>query len=176
MNQCQILIRINSKEAERIRDLAAESLQTMCAFIGSGGKSVKIICSFRLPDASTPQCRNLAEKFHAHAYRRAASYYMEQLQKQVEFKRPDLERGCRFSYDPQLYFNPEAVSIKINQPLHMPAELTYREAVQKETEPMLRMMPGWSEAASFPFYSKVLLKRRSKVPVDQRRITIQSLS
>lgn len=133
---------INSKEAERIRDLAAESLQTMCAFIGSGGKSVKIICSFRLPDASTPQCRNLAEKFHAHAYRRAASYYMEQLQKKVEFKRPDLERGCRFSYDPQLYFNPEAVSIKINQPLHMPAELTYREAVQKETEPMLRMMPG----------------------------------
>ena len=133
---------INSEEASRIRDLAAESLQTLCAFIGSGGKSVKIIIPFSLPDGSTPQCRNLAEKFHAHAYRRAASFYKEQLQKQVELKRPDLERGCRFSYDPYLYYNPEAVPIKIKQPLQMPAEINYHEAVQKETDPLLRMMPG----------------------------------
>ncbi len=133
---------INSEEASRIRDLAAESLQTLCAFIGSGGKSVKIIIPFSLPDGSTPQCRNLAEKFHAHAYRRAASFYKEQLQKHVELKRPDLERGCRFSYDPYLYYNPEAVPIKIKQPLQMPAEINYHEAVQKETDPLLRMMPG----------------------------------
>lgn len=133
---------INSDEAGRIRDLASESLQTLCAFIGSGGRSVKIIVPFTLTNGKTPQNREQAEKFHSHAYRRAASFYKEQLQKHVEVKRPDLERGCRLSFDPGLYYNPVAIPVQIKQPLQLPAEISYREAVQQETDPLLRMMPG----------------------------------
>ena len=133
---------MNNDEARRVRDLASESLQTMVAFIGSGGRSVKIVVPFTLPDGSLPQNEKQAELFHAHAYRRAAAYYKEQLQKHVEIKKPGLQRGCRLSVDPSLYYNPMAVSIQMKQPLQLPDEVTYTETVNKESDPLLRMMPG----------------------------------
>ncbi|MDD4404145.1 MAG: BT4734/BF3469 family protein [Parabacteroides sp.] len=133
---------MNNDEARRVRDLASESLQTMVAFIGSGGRSVKIVVPFTLPDGTLPQNEKQAELFHAHAYRRAAAYYKEQLQKHVEIKKPGLQRGCRISVDPSLYYNPLAASIQMKQPLQLPDEVTYTETVNKETDPLLRMMPG----------------------------------
>ena len=133
---------MNNDEARRVRDLASESLQTMVAFIGSGGRSVKIVVPFPLTDGALPQNQKQAERFHAHAYRRAAAYYKEQLQKHVEIKKPGLQRGCRLSVDPSLYYNPLAVSIQMKQPLQLPDEVTYTETVNKQTDPLLRMMPG----------------------------------
>lgn len=117
---------MNNDEARRVRDLASGIPSNHGSFYRFGRtKRQRIVVPFTLPDGSLPQNEKQAELFHAHAYRRAAAYYKEQLQKHVEIKKPDLQRGCRLSVDPSLYYNPLAVSIQMKQPLQLPIEVTY---------------------------------------------------
>lgn len=153
----------NKDETERIKKLASLAPQTLVAFVGSSGKSVKILVPFVLPDGSLPQDREQAELFHTTAYRRAVSYYQAQLQCNIEIKIPSLEQGCRHSFDPDLYCNPSAVALRQEQPLRMPDELTYREAVSKEDDPLLRLMPGYDRSRIISrFYNACMLDALEK--------------
>ncbi|WP_321331762.1 BT4734/BF3469 family protein [uncultured Bacteroides sp.] len=134
------------REAAAVRRRVSALPQTMVAFIGASARSVKIIVPFSRPDGSLPQTYEEAELFHASAYRWAVSFYQGQLQSynyRVTLQRPSLESGCRFSYDPDLYFSPDAYPIHLEQPVQMPAERTYRQVVEAETDPLKRMMPGY---------------------------------
>lgn len=134
------------QEILKIKTLASQAPQTLAAFAGSSGKSVKILVPFVLPDGSLPQTKELAEYFHAAAYRRAVNYYQAQLNRDIEQKKPVLDQGCRHSYDPELYYNPQAIPLTQEQPLQMPAEATYREIVGEYEDPLLRMMPGYDRS------------------------------
>lgn len=150
-------------EVAKIKALASLAPQTLAAFVGSSGKSVKILVPFVLPDGSLPQKRELAELFHATAYRRAVAYYQAQLQHDIEIKKSLLDQGCRYSFDPELYYNPSAVALVMDQPLLMPAELTYREAVSKEENPLLRLMPGYDRSRIISrFYNACMLDALEK--------------
>ena len=100
------------EEAVEVKRLASLAPQTMAAFVGSSGKSVKILVPFVLPDGSLPEKRELAELFHAVAYRRAVAFYQAHLQRHIEMgEEASLERGCRHSFDPGLYYNPSATPL-----------------------------------------------------------------
>ncbi|NDV63738.1 BT4734/BF3469 family protein [Bacteroides sp. 224] len=142
-----ILLEINKlanfHEAATLRNLASGLPQTLAAFIGSSGKSVKIIVPFTLSDGSLPQSRPLIDWFHVQAYRDAVKWYQPQLKREIELKKPIVERGCRLSLDPDLYYNPNAAAIRIEQPLRMPAETTFEEARQAINDPLQRLIPGY---------------------------------
>ena len=70
-------------------------------------------------------------------------FYQPQLPFDIELKEPSLEQYCRWTFDPDLYFNPEAMPIYMKQPVAMPGETTYRERVQTETSPLQRLAPGY---------------------------------
>lgn len=151
------------EEVKKIKDLASLAPQTLAAFVGSSGKSAKILIPFVLPDQTLPQDREQAEMFHATAYRRAVAYYQAQLQCDIEIKQPSLEQACRYSYDPELYYNPSAVPLTMDQPLQMPAELTYREAVSEEENPLLRLMPGYDRSRIISrFYNACMMDALEK--------------
>ncbi|MCS2894454.1 DUF3874 domain-containing protein [Parabacteroides faecis] len=145
-----VLVQVNNladrREVEKIKKLASEAPQTLAAFTGSSGKSVKILVPFTLPDGSLPQTKELAELFHAAACRRTVNYYRGQLQCDIPFENPSLEQGCRFSYDPELYYNPSAIPLTLEQPMQLSSEITYREAVEKNEDPLLRLMPGYERS------------------------------
>ena len=145
-----VLVQVNnladSGEVARIKKLASEAPQTLAAFTGSSGKSVKILLPFTLPDGSLPQTKELAELFHASACRRAVNYYRAQLQWDIPFENLSLEQGCRHSYDPEVYYNPSAIPLTQEQPMQLVAETTYREAVGKNEDPLLRLMPGYERS------------------------------
>lgn len=145
-----VLVVVNNladgEEVAKIKKLAAMAPQTLAAFAGSSGKSVKILVPFALPDGKLPQNKELAELFHATAYRKAVAYYQAQLQCDIVIRKSSLEQGCRYSFDPDLYYNPSAVPLMMEQPMQMPDELTYREAVSKEEDPLLRLMPGYDRS------------------------------
>ena len=137
---------IDYAEAAAIRDRAAGFPQTLASFVGSSGRSVKIVVPFTLSDGSLPKTERHMRLFHTHACLRAGRYYEAQLQLPVEWKEegcPTPEQGCRVSYDPDLYYNPDALPIRLEQPLQMPAPVTTREAHDAETDPLLRMAPGY---------------------------------
>lgn len=130
-------------EAEEVKKQVMELPQTYLAFIGSSGKSVKIWVRFTYPDGLLPATREQAEVFHAHAYRLAVKFYQPQLAFDIDLKEPTLEQYCRLTFDPNLFFNPDAMPVLMKQPMSMPVEATYRERVQEEASPLQRMVPGY---------------------------------
>lgn len=142
-----VMLQVNNlsglMEADAVKERVKELPQTYLAFIGSSGKSVKIWVRFTYPDDLLPVGREQAELFHAHAYRLAVKFYQPQLPFDIELKEPSLEQYCRLTYDPDLYFNPEAMPIYMKQPMAMPTEMTYREQVQTEASPLQRLAPGY---------------------------------
>jgi len=150
------------KEAETIRDRAAQCMPTMTTFVGSGGRSVKIVTRFTCPDGSLPLARREAELFHAHAYRRAASFYRLELDREISWKEPSLDKGCRLSYDPGLYFNPQAIALTLEQPLEMPAQYHWQTAPEEKrtagADPWRQSLPGWEEEERLAFLFDVTLQ------------------
>lgn len=134
----------SGSEAAAIRLQASRMPQTLLAFIGADGRSVKIIVPFTLPDGSLPKKLELAELFHAHAYRQAVKYYQPELKYNITLIEPDVEQSCRMSYDPDLYYNPDAVAIRMEQPGRMPDKDTVRIIPQVPESTDQRLMPGMS--------------------------------
>lgn len=137
---------IGKAEAAGVRRRVAGFPQTLACFIGSSGRSIKVVIPFTLPDGLLPETEEQIRFFHAHAYLRASRYYEAQLQLPVECKGEGLpapEQGCRLSYDPDLYYNPDALPIRMEQPLQMPVPATTREVHNAEKDPLRRMAPGY---------------------------------
>lgn len=144
-----VLTEINNlaseKEAEEVRDCSATALQTYLAFIGSSGRSVKILSRFSLPDGELPQDEEPVDLFHAHAYRRAALFYQELLSHKVTPKEARADRCCRMSWDVNLYHNPQSAIIRMEQPRQMPPAAPGNE-VKKEKGRIEQLMPGFEKS------------------------------
>lgn len=149
----------NLMEVNRVKQEAEELSQTYLAFMGSSGHSVKIWVRFTRPDKSLPKNREEAEIFQAHAYRKAVSLYQPILSYSVELKNPALEQFCRQTYDPELYYNPDSTIMYMRQPMEMPSETTYQEAVQAETSPFKRLIPGYDSLETLSALFEVALNK-----------------
>lgn len=132
----------NKAEARRLRDEITKYNQPLLAFIGSSGLSVKVVVRYTLPDGSLPVEKEAADCFHAHAYRRAVLHYQAQLQWPVDFKEPSLDRGCRLSFDPECFYNPESLPVRMEQPLKMPEDSAYTKQRWVSDDPLARILPG----------------------------------
>ena len=127
-----VLLEVNNltgqDEAEAVRRGAAEMPQTLMAFVGAEGQSVKIICRGELfpqsdtqtsgpfsaeksMDSQIPQTSEDIALFHENLYERARLIYNGQLGVTVEKLEPMTQRVCYMSYDPQVVYNPIATPI-----------------------------------------------------------------
>jgi len=125
-----VLLEVNnltgSDEADAVRNGAAEMPQTLMAFVGADGKSVKIICrgelfpneSKRLDADTLPTEEQDITLFHENLYERARMIYNGQLGVTIEKLEPMPQRICYMSYDSSLIFNPLATPIyaKVEKP------------------------------------------------------------
>ena len=143
-----VLLEVNHlsdlQEAVQIRQQAAMMPQTLLAFVGFSGKSVKIVIPFTLPDGTLPRSPEQVKRFHSQAYLTAVKYYQPQLGRNITLKEPVLQHGCRMSYDPQPVYNPDAIAIRIEQPMRMADSEEIRIVPEEPSEPLQRLMPGMS--------------------------------
>lgn len=141
-----VLVEVNTpvgkNEMCRLRQCAAQAPQTLAAFTGSGGKSLKVLVRFTLPDGTLPAGEEQIRLFYAGAYRRAALFYRMLLDREIAPGEPAPDRGCRLSWDPELYFEPAALPIPMEQPLEMPTEVNWQQKKEQARNPVERMMPG----------------------------------
>ena len=140
-----VLLEVNNlasyDEAEAVRRGAGEMPQTLMAFVGADGLSVKIVCrgellevrgegqevrdyskskmtsATNLPQDYSPSSFHFplsSEEialFHENLYERARLIYNGQLGVTIEKLEPLPQRICYMSYDPQLVYNPLATPI-----------------------------------------------------------------
>ena len=157
-------------EVEIVKQKAAELPQTMLAFMGASGKSVKIWSCFTRPDGTLPQTTEEAEVFQAHAYRLAIKCYQPQLPFNILLKEPKLEQFSRLSYDPDLIYRPAPVPFYLSQPIGMPGEMTYHEKSSTEASPLNRALPGYdTEDTVALLYEAALRKTFEEMETDWHR-------
>ena len=126
-----VLLEVNNltgyEEAAAIRRGAGEVPQTLMAFVGASGRSVKIVCRGELfpseqegakdlqgqplPSALLPQTPESIALFHENLYERARLAYNTQLGVTIEKLEPGLDRTCYMSVDADAVYNPMAIPI-----------------------------------------------------------------
>ena len=121
------------EEAVAVRNQAARMDETVMAFLGASGKSVKIVCRGELFEASSKPSNgrgNLPTKeyeirqFHKNLYETARRAYQNQFGFDIEYLEPALERTVYMSADPEIYFNPDARPFKADAEKHDQPEPT----------------------------------------------------
>ncbi len=151
-------------EAAIIRRKASDCLSTLSAFTGSSGQSVKIIVAFTCPDGSLPRTREEAECFHVHAYRRAVEFYRFQLHRNISRKEPSIDRGCLLSYDPEMYYNPAAIPITMEQPVGIPEYQEIPAAKELSADLWERVLPDWKKEERSSYLFDIALRELLRRP------------
>ena len=104
------------EKLEQIRQMASEMPQTLAAFMGAGGDTLKILVPFVRPDGTLPQTEEEYRLFHAHAFRKAFLLYRSQLRCALQPPGSSPYAAFRLSYDESVCYNPQAVRIVMEQP------------------------------------------------------------
>ena len=132
-----VLLEVNNlrdvEEAEAVRSGAGRMPQTLLAFVGASGHSVKIVCRGELfPDSrqtdgnltatgSLPTDEEAVGRFHLNLYEQARLAYNAQLGVTIEKLEPRLDRACYLSSDSQMVYNPYALPFYVDQDERRPA-------------------------------------------------------
>ena len=108
-----VLLEVNNlagpDEAVAVRKGASRIPQTMLAFIGASGKSVKIVCRGELFDGGLPTKDDDEKRFHVNLYEKARMAYNMQLGVTIEKLEPLLDRECYLGSDEGVFFEPSCV-------------------------------------------------------------------
>ena len=99
------------EEAVAVRRGAALMPQTLMAFVGASGLSVKIVCRGALLGGgdNLPEGDEAVSHFHLNLYEKARLAYNAQLGVTIDKLEPRLERTCYMSSDADLVYNPSAI-------------------------------------------------------------------
>ena len=104
------------EKLDQVRQMASEMPQTLAAFMGAGGDTLKILVPFVRSDGTLPQTEEEYRLFHAHAFRKAFLLYRSQLRCALQPSGSSPYAAFRLSYDESVYYNPQAVRIVMEQP------------------------------------------------------------
>ena len=126
-----VVVEVNNlktyEDAVVVRNQAARMDETVMAFLGASGKSVKIVCRGELfgtsPNPSEggerlPDNEADFRQFHKNLYDTAWRAYKNQFGIDIEYLEPTLERTVYLSADPEMYFNAEARPFKADTQKH----------------------------------------------------------
>ena len=107
------------EEAVTIRNQAARMDETVMAFLGASGKSVKIVCRGEMFGVmALPEKEEEVRQFHKNLYETARRAYQNQFGLDIEYLDPRLERTVYLSADPEMYYNPDARPFKADTAKH----------------------------------------------------------
>ena len=107
------------EDAVSIRNQAARMDETVMAFLGASGMSVKIVCKGELFGGQhLPEKDADIRQFHKNLYETARRAYQNQFGVDIEYLEPMLERTVYMSADPEMYFNPNARPFKADTEKH----------------------------------------------------------
>lgn len=152
---------------QQLRKSVALLPQTLLAFRGSSGRTLKVVCRVSRPDGSLPEMGNDSRLFCQHAVALAARFYEGQTG--IRALIGDGGRRCRMSYDPDTYYNEHATAFVLEQPTEPLAMSLRRRTAATALLPCDRL-PGYDERrmqmARFQFcYAEVLAQNHQEIDI-----------
>ena len=151
--------------------------QTLLAFRGSSGRTLKVVCRATLPDGSLPEKGNDSRLFRQHALALAARFYEGQTG--IRAQMGDGGRRCRMSADPETYYNEHATGFVLEQPTESLAMSLRRRTVASVLLPS-DSLPGYHERkmqmARFQFcYAEVLAQNHQEIDIMLEELARQTM-
>ena len=107
---------LSEEELARILPIIRGCRYTRIVFISPKGMGVKIVVRACHPDETLPETLQEIANFHHAVYTKLASLYAQLCQIEIDTSGQDVARTCLFSYDPDIYFNPDAEAFLMAQP------------------------------------------------------------
>ena len=112
------------RRISELKRLVAQVPYTLLAFAGVSGVTLKVLVRCEYSGGATPwksgDCNHSSQldtprylAFLKEAQETAARIYTALVQCDLVIGEPSLTRGCRMSYDPQLYYHPEAMALPV---------------------------------------------------------------
>ena len=136
----------------RILALAKKCAHTRIAFISPKGMGLKIVVRVCRTDGTLPETIQEIEDFHHAAYHKIASFYAQLCGVEVDTSGQDVSRTCLFSYDPDIYFNPDATATDVLQ-----VSKEEKGIRQKEKDDSTRQQsPHRTSGPQLPFLARFL--------------------
>ncbi len=106
-----------ARQVNELRRRVSQIPYTMLAFAGVSGVTLKVVvrCDYKTNDKKTTDLTTAEDylSFLKDAHENAARLYTSLAMCNLLVGEQTLTRGCRMSYDPQLYYNPEAQLIPV---------------------------------------------------------------
>ncbi len=154
-----VVVEVNNlktyEDAVVVRNQAARMDETVMAFLGASGKSVKIVCRGELfgdnrseathDNPSLPTSEADYRQFHKNLYDTAWRAYTNQFGIDIEYLEPMLERTVYLSADPEMYFNSEARPFKADTQRH---DQPTKAEISSESD---LLMPGRTITRTYHF-------------------------
>ena len=151
--------------------------QTLLAFRGSSGRTLKVVCRATLSDGSLPEKGNDSRLFRQHALALAARFYEGQTG--IRAQMGDGGRRCRMSADPETYYNEHATGFVLEQPTESLAMSLRRRTAASVLLPS-DSLPGYDERkmqmARFQFcYAEVLAQNHQEIDIMLEELARQTM-
>ena len=130
---------------ERLRRKVNLWEQTMMSFVGASGRSLKVVIPYRITGGGLPTEETHVSLFQQYAYKRAAEFALASTGMAVDEVVHDGTEKFHISFDPAVYYNPEAKAIEMEQPTEPLTEQTSR-MIEQPAEVSLdtEMLPGYT--------------------------------
>ena len=129
---------------ENLRRVVDMLPQTILSFVGSSGKTLKVLTSVTRPDGTLPTDLHEAELLHQHAWAMASKFYEGQTGVPCDRSAPRLTRGIRLSYDGNSHMNAQAVPFILQQPSE-PLTMTLRRRRLLTPMTVIDRLPDYDE-------------------------------
>lgn len=133
----------NKEQTNRVRKVVEALPQTMCSFVGSSEKTLKIIMRYTLTDGNLPKDAKGIAVFRANAYVKAVAFLLH-LTGIKAVANKDFVDACRFSFDKDAFFNENAVEIMMPMPEEMPEDVLPVDEIN-EIKQDKDILPDYSE-------------------------------
>ena len=166
-------------EAIAIREATRRLPQTMLAFLGASGRSVKIVCRGELfPDQrqdgkQLPTDEAGVKTFHKNLYQTVSQAYSAQLGVSVEGLTPRMDRTVYVSADPDLVWNAEAIPFYADSKESGYTEVRTQGGTEGESVAANELMPGRTLTRTYQlnymFVLESVLGRYFELPDEQRQ-------
>lgn len=111
----------SEQERQRVKQLAMTMPSTLAAFVGSSGKTVKVLVAVSRPDGTLPQAEDEANQFLSAAFALVRPPYEALLGVPVEKEEPTVMTGFRMTLDPAPLLNPKAMPFRVEAAMASPS-------------------------------------------------------
>ena len=127
---------------EEYKRLATLQPYTLLCFLGHDGHSLHIVCPYTVAAPATVEA-NHHHQLLLNAFRKYHYIYSSQLGTPLSEAEPSFETSCKACYDPQPYYNPEALAIQVTvEPEETPKFRSVQEDISDYNWP--EEIPGLS--------------------------------